>query len=221
MPLPLGDVPHHRIARHRLAALGVADQQAIHSLDLDAPAQPDPVEHPAEHGGLGLGQLVVGEVRIEGADDLADGQVAPPHRRLEPDPVRHAQRGGGAGERRVVQRAQPSSASSPASRISRPSWLETVSSSCRIHCLILWRARPVRTCWSQSRLGRAWGEVRISTVSPFLSSRCSGAIRPLILLPWQRVPTSVCTWKAKSIAVAPLGSRFTSPCGVKTKISSW
>ena len=29
------------------------------------------------------------------------------------------------------------------------------------------------------------------------------------------------TMKAKSIGVAPLGNRLTSPCGVKTKISSW
>src|ERR1051325_2917478 len=35
-------------------------------------------------------------------------------------------------------------------RISRPSWQLTVSSSCRIHCLILWRARPLRTWESES-----------------------------------------------------------------------
>jgi hypothetical protein len=96
----------------------------------------------------------------------------------------------------------------------------TFSSSWLIHCLILWRARAVRTWLSQSRLGLAEGLVRISTVSPLLSSRWSGAMRPLIFAPWQRLPTSVCTWNAKSIGVDPLGSRFTSPCGVKMKISS-
>jgi hypothetical protein len=52
----------------------------------------------------------------------------------------------------------------------------------------LWRARPGAHVLQPVRLGLACGEVRISMVSPFLSSRCSGAMRPLILLPWQRVP---------------------------------
>ncbi len=106
-------------------------------------------------------------------------------------------------------------------RISWPSVWLVRSSSCRIHCLILCRARAVWTWLSQSRLGRALGPVRISTVSPLRSSRWSGAIRPLIRAPWQRRPTSVWTMKARSIGVAPRGSRFTSPRGVKTKISSW
>ena len=41
----------------------------------------------------------------------------------------------------------------------------------RSRCRILCRARPVLTCASQSRLGLAVGDVMISTVSEFLSSR--------------------------------------------------
>jgi hypothetical protein len=83
------------------------------------------------------------------------------------------------------------------------------------------RARPVRTCASQSRLGRAVGERMISTVSELRSSRESGTMRPFTRAPCVCRPTSVCTANAKSIGVAPLGSWITSPCGVKTKISSW
>ena len=61
----------------------------------------------------------------------------------------------------------------------------------------------------------------ISTVSEFFSSLLSGAMRPFTRAPWVCDPTSVCTAKAKSIGVAPLGSWMTSPVGVKTKISSW
>jgi hypothetical protein len=55
------------------------------------------------------------------------------------------------------------------------------------------------------------GDVMISTVSEFLSCRDSGAIRPFTFAPAQCSPTSVCTAKAKSIGVAPLGSWITSP----------
>ena len=55
-----------------------------------------------------------------------------------------------------------------------------------------------------TRLGRV--DVRISTVSEFLSSRESGAMRPLTRAPAQCTPTSVCTAKAKSSGVAPLGA---------------
>ena len=43
------------------------------------------------------------------------------------------------------------------SSISRPIFAEVFCSSTRIHCRILCRARPVRTCASQSRLGFARG----------------------------------------------------------------
>ena len=105
------------------------------------------------------------------------------------------------------------------SSISRPIFADVFCSSTRIHWRILWRARPVRTCASQSRLGLAVGEVTISTVSEFRSSRESGAMRPFTFAPWQCSPTSVCTAKAKSIGVAPSGSSITSPVGVRTKIS--
>ena len=104
--------------------------------------------------------------------------------------------------------------------ISRPSRIADERSSSRNIWRILCRARPVRTCASQSRLGLAFGLVRISTVSEFLSSRDSGAMRPLILAPAHRAPTCVCTAKAKSSGVAPFGNWITSPVGVKTKISS-
>ena len=83
------------------------------------------------------------------------------------------------------------------------------------------RAREVFTNESQSRFGHCFGLVRTSIVSPFLSSRESGAIRPLTRAPAQCRPTSVCTAKAKSIGVAPTGSWRTSPFGVNTNISPW
>src|SRR6476469_3344600 len=45
-------------------------------------------------------------------------------------------------------------------------------------------------------------------------------MRPFTLAPTVRWPTSVCTAYAKSIGVAPAGSVFTSPFGVKTNTSS-
>ena len=76
------------------------------------------------------------------------------------------------------------------SRISCPSFTDDDCSSWRSHCRILCRARPVRTCASQSRLGRAVGEVMISTVSELRSGRDSGAMRPLTFAPAQCSPTS-------------------------------
>src|SRR6058998_2379078 len=45
-------------------------------------------------------------------------------------------------------------------------------------------------------------------------------MRPFTFAPTVRWPTSVCTAYAKSIGVAPAGSVFTSPFGVKTNTSS-
>ena len=45
-------------------------------------------------------------------------------------------------------------------------------------------------------------------------------MRPFTFAPTVRWPTSVCTAYAKSIGVAPAGSVFTSPFGVKTYTSS-
>ena len=98
---------------------------------------------------------------------------------------------------------------------------DVVCSSWRIHWRILCRARPVRTCASQSRLGRALGAVMISTVSELLSARDKGAMRPFTFAPCVCSPTSVCTANAKSSGVAPSGSSTTSPVGVRTKISFW
>ena len=78
----------------------------------------------------------------------------------------------------------------------------------------------MRTCASQSRVGLADGDVRISTVSEFLSGRDNGVMRPFTFAPWHRRPTAVCTANAKSMGVAPFGNCTTSPVGVKTKISS-
>ena len=61
----------------------------------------------------------------------------------------------------------------------------------------------------------------ISTVSPFLSCVFNGTIFPLTFAPLHFNPTSLCTWKAKSIGVAFSTNWKTSPVGVKTNISSW
>jgi hypothetical protein len=77
------------------------------------------------------------------------------------------------------------------------------------------RAREVLTKLSQSREGLAFGEVRISTTSPFWMAVLSGTIRPLMREPVQVFPTSVWIMKAKSTGVAPRGSWMTLPIGVK------
>ena len=84
------------------------------------------------------------------------------------------------------------------------------------------RAAGVRTIVSQSRDGpRAALLVTISTMSPEASLWSSGMMRPFTFAPMVRWPTSVWMRYAKSIGVAPAGSAFTSPFGVKTKTSSW
>jgi hypothetical protein len=61
--------------------------------------------------------------------------------------------------------------------------------------LIFALAREVVTKFSQSRLGPASFafEVMTSTMSPDSSLVESGSSRPLIRVPTQRLPTSVCT----------------------------
>jgi hypothetical protein len=57
-------------------------------------------------------------------------------------------------------------------------------------CLILFLAREVLTMDSQSLLGRWFGCVMISTMSPLRSVYFNGTIRPLTLAPTQVLPTS-------------------------------
>jgi len=63
------------------------------------------------------------------------------------------------------------------------------------HCLIFCFARGEATKASQSRDGPAPSafEVKISTTSPFSSSRSRATSRPLTRLPIHLLPTSVCT----------------------------
>ena len=103
----LGDVADHRVARHRLAALGVAHHQPVHALDLDAATQPDPVDHPAEDRGLGLLELVGGQIGIERPDDLPDRDVAPADRDLEARGRRPARASRPPGQPGVVGRIEP------------------------------------------------------------------------------------------------------------------
>src|SRR5690349_5682551 len=79
----LGDVPHHGISRNRLAALRIPDHQTVDALNLDPPAQPNPVDDPTENRGLGLLHLVGGNIRVQRADDLADGNVSAANSDLE------------------------------------------------------------------------------------------------------------------------------------------
>ena len=108
---------------------------------------------------VGLGSCIssVRSVRIERPDHLADVHVAPadgdleargrrPARACRP-PWRGARRPAWSSRRRRTSRA----------RISLPRARLTVSSSWLTHCLILCRARAVRTWLSQSRLGLARG----------------------------------------------------------------
>src|SRR5690242_15872641 len=79
----LGDVSHHGISRHRLAALRVPYHRTVDALNLDAPAQPNPVDDPTESRGLGLLHLVGGNIPVQRADDLADGNVSSANRDFE------------------------------------------------------------------------------------------------------------------------------------------
>ena len=114
-------------------------------------------------------------------------------RAARPGPARASS--GGSSRRRRTSRARISLPSAQADRLLfvLDPLLDLVPRARGAHV-----AQPV-----PAGLGR--GLVRISTVSPLLSSRCSGAIRPLILAPWQWSPTSVWTWKAKSIGRGALG----------------
>jgi len=86
------------------------------------------------------------------------------------------------------------------------------------------RALPVTTNASHDSCGSALAPLAplmISTTSPLLSGVLSGMCRPLILAPTVCAPRSVCTAKAKSTGVAPLGSWNSAPFGVNAKIRSW
>ena len=104
------------------------------------------------------------------------------------------------------------------SSISRPS-AAALRSSASSSCLILVRALEVTTQASQSRLGRWFFPVMISTTSPVLSFSliCTGL--PLTLPPVQRLPRLVWMLNAKSSTDEPAASMRSSPVGVNTKMS--
>src|SRR3989454_7844802 len=79
----LGDVSHHQVARHRLAALSVPHHQPVHPLDLDAPSQADALHHAAEGGRLGRLELLGRQIGVQRPHHRPERDVAPPERRLE------------------------------------------------------------------------------------------------------------------------------------------
>ncbi len=106
------------------------------------------------------------------------------------------------------------------SATSCPISTERRCSACRMNWRMRACARLVFTNVSQSFDGCEWGEVRISTVSPFFSLYRSGTSFPFTFAP--TVCSPICEWMvyAKSTGVAPRGRLFTAPFGVKTKTSS-
>ena len=78
---------------------------------------------------------------------------------------------------------------------SRPCSMASSRRSLVNHCLILLRARGLRTNVSQSWLGPESGffDVKISTTSPLDSELSSGTSRPFTFAPIVRCPISVCT----------------------------
>ena len=71
--------------------------------------------------------------------------------------------------------------------------MERTRSSTFSHWLIFERARDDLTILSQSRLGCWFGEVTISTMSPWRSAVRSGTSLPFTLEPTVCSPTLVCT----------------------------
>ena len=117
-------------------------------------------------------------------------------------------------ERRRRRASRGAGACSSRSRMSRPSLADDACSSWRSHWRILWRARPVRTCASQSRLGSRVGDVMISTVSEFSScarQRRDAAVHLRALRSAGRPP---CAPRTRSRSASrPSGSWMTSPVG--------
>ena len=72
----------------------------------------------------------------------------------------------------------------------------------------------VTTNVNQSRRGAGVFEVRISTISPFLSFVLSGTILPFTNAPTVLCPTSEWIRYEKSTGVASFGKSKTSPPGV-------
>ena len=81
-------------------------------------------------------------------------------------------------------------------------------------------ALEVATKSSQLAVGLDFSDVIISIESPLLNFLDSGTNLPFTLAPLVLVPISVWMLNAKSKAVEFCGKDFSSPVGVKTKISS-
>src|SRR5437764_727337 len=75
--------PDDGVARHRLAALGVAHHQPVDPLDLDATAEPQALDDAAERGGPRGLQVVRGQLGKERPHHLAQRQIAPAQSRFQ------------------------------------------------------------------------------------------------------------------------------------------
>src|SRR6266436_1685824 len=102
----LGDVSHHQVARHRLAALSIPHHQPVHPLDLDAASQADALHHAAEGRRLWRLELLGGQVGVERAHHGPERDVAPPERGLELLRRPDGQVGRGALQPRGVRRGE-------------------------------------------------------------------------------------------------------------------
>src|SRR5258708_19955599 len=79
----LGDVPDDQVARHRLAALRVPHHQPVYALDLDAAAEPEPLDDPAERRRLGRLELLGWQFGVQRPHHGSERDVTPSQRGLQ------------------------------------------------------------------------------------------------------------------------------------------
>src|SRR5690349_9034398 len=103
----LGDVAHDGVAGYGLAALRVADHQAVDALNLDAATETQPLDDASEGRGLGRLQLVGRKIGIQRPHHRPERDVASPNRGLELLGAPDRERGRGGAQAGVVRGIEP------------------------------------------------------------------------------------------------------------------
>jgi len=177
----LGDVANHQVPGHRLAALRIPHHQPVHALDLDAAAEPQPLDHATERRRLGRLQVFGREVGYSARIMVPSAMSPRPSAACSCSAV-PTESSVAALEALGIRGLE-----APSPHLPREDLLAELQA-----LLVLLAAdplpdlvaRPAVCTWaSQSRDGLACGLVITSTVSPFFSGRCSGAMRPLMRAP--------------------------------------
>ena len=107
IPAPLRHVADDGVARHGLAALGVAHHQTAQALNLDAGSEADPVYHPPDDAGLHFLKVLRRGVGMQCAERLHNGDVATADRDLQPSPIGEAERLGRLPQLLGFRRREP------------------------------------------------------------------------------------------------------------------